>query len=59
MTENRSIRIDSEDWQLREIQEGIQDLDRNMTVSHDSVIKWLESWGKADETMHPLADFTK
>lgn len=45
--------IESEEWQLGEIQAGLAELDAGQVVSHDKVSKWLNSWGKPDEKKAP------
>ena len=45
--------VESEEWQLGEIQGGIAELDFGKTVSHEKVSKWLKSWGKPGETKAP------
>lgn len=45
--------IDSEEWQLGEIQNGIEDLDAGNGVGHEQVSKWLRSWGTEGETKAP------
>lgn len=45
--------IESEEWQLGEIQAGIAELDSGQDVSHEKVTKWLKSWGKTGETKAP------
>lgn len=45
--------LESEEWQLEEIQEGIAEFDTGDGVSHDRVSKWLRSWGKESETKAP------
>ena len=45
--------VEAEDWQLKEIEEGIKELDRGETVSHRKVAKWLASWGKPNEGRPP------
>ena len=45
--------VESEEWQLGEIQNGIDELDSGQTVSHDQTAKWLKSWGNADEAQPP------
>ena len=42
--------VDSEDWQLGELQAGIVELESSQEVSHEKVSKWLNSWGKPGET---------
>jgi predicted transcriptional regulator len=38
--------VDSEEWQLCEMQAGLVELDRAQQVGHEKVAKWLKSWGK-------------
>jgi len=45
--------VDAENWQLAEIEAGLEDLDQGRTVSHDKVSKWLRSWGKKSESKIP------
>ena len=45
--------VESEEWQLGEIQAGIAKLEEGKGVSHEKVSKWLKSWGKRDETKAP------
>lgn len=45
--------VASEEWQLGEVLSGIEELDSGQSVSHDKVAKWLNSWGKKDETKAP------
>jgi predicted transcriptional regulator len=45
--------VDSEEWQLGEIQQGIEELDSGKLVSHESVSKWLSTWGRRGETKAP------
>ena len=42
--------VDSEEWQLGEIEDGIAELDSGQMVSHEKVSKWLKTWGKPGET---------
>jgi predicted transcriptional regulator len=52
MPETPSLRQepeDSDEWQLAEIQAGIDELDRGEWVSHERVSKWMRSWGREDE----------
>jgi predicted transcriptional regulator len=42
-----SAYVESEEWQLRELQAGITELNSGEGISHDKVSKWLGSWGKA------------
>jgi RHH-type rel operon transcriptional repressor/antitoxin RelB len=44
--------VDSEEWQLGEIQAGLAELDRG-GVDHAKVSKWLKSWGKPREGKPP------
>jgi RHH-type transcriptional regulator, rel operon repressor / antitoxin RelB len=45
--------VQSEEWQLGELQAGIAELDSGQAVSHEKVSKWLKSWGKPGETKAP------
>jgi len=45
--------VESEEWQLGELQAAIVELDSGREVRHDKVSKWLKSWGKAGETKAP------
>ena len=45
--------VESEEWQLGELQAGIAELESGKGVSHKKVSKWLKSWGKSDETKAP------
>ena len=48
-----AVYVESEEWQLGEIQAGIAELDAGNDVSHEKVAKWLGSWGKRGETKAP------
>jgi predicted transcriptional regulator len=37
--------VDDQQWQLEEIEAGVQDADAGRVVSHDQVNRWLKSWG--------------
>jgi RHH-type rel operon transcriptional repressor/antitoxin RelB len=45
--------VESEEWQLGEIRAGIADLDAGREVSHEEVVKWLNSWGKKRQLKPP------
>jgi RHH-type transcriptional regulator, rel operon repressor / antitoxin RelB len=45
--------LESEEWQLGELQAGMAELDAEQGVSHEKVAKWLNSWGKRGETKAP------
>lgn len=45
--------VESEEWQLGELQAGIAELESGQKVSHDRVSKWLQSWGRPGETKAP------
>jgi RHH-type rel operon transcriptional repressor/antitoxin RelB len=45
--------VESEEWQLGELQTGIAELDAGHQVGHEKVSKWLKSWGKPGETKAP------
>jgi RHH-type rel operon transcriptional repressor/antitoxin RelB len=45
--------VESEEWQLGEVQAGIVELDSGQEVSHEKVSKWLKSWGKPGGSKAP------
>jgi len=45
--------VESEEWQLGEVQAAIAELDSRQEVNHEKVAKWLRSWGKPGETKAP------
>jgi RHH-type rel operon transcriptional repressor/antitoxin RelB len=45
--------VDSEEWQLGEIQAGLADLDEGRAAAHGKVSKWLKSWSKRSEGKAP------
>lgn len=45
--------VESEAWQLGEVQAGIAELDSGQEASHEKVSRWLKSWGKPGETKAP------
>jgi RHH-type transcriptional regulator, rel operon repressor / antitoxin RelB len=45
--------VESEEWQIGEIQAGIDELNFGQEVSHEKVARWLNSWGKPEETKAP------
>jgi RHH-type transcriptional regulator, rel operon repressor / antitoxin RelB len=45
--------VELEEWQLAEIRAGIAEADAGQYVSHEKVAKWLNSWGKPNETKPP------
>jgi len=45
--------IESEEWQLGELQAGIAEMESGRHVTHEKVSRWLKSWGKPDETKPP------
>ncbi len=45
--------VESEEWQLGELQAGMAELDSGQEISHEKVSKWLKSWGKPSETKAP------
>lgn len=48
-----AVYIESEEWQLGELQAGITELESGKEVSHEKVSRWLRSWGKRGETKAP------
>jgi RHH-type rel operon transcriptional repressor/antitoxin RelB len=45
--------VQTEEWQLGEIQAGLRDLDGGDVVSHEKVATWLKSWGTRSERKPP------
>ena len=45
--------MESEEWQLGEIQAGIAGLQSGREIGHEKVSKWLSSWGKPWESKAP------
>jgi predicted transcriptional regulator len=45
--------VAAEEWQLGEIQAGIEDIESGRQVSHEKVANWLKTWGKPGETSPP------
>ena len=45
--------VESEEWQLGEIQAGISELDSGKTIGHQRVSKWMMSWGKSAKSKPP------
>lgn len=45
--------VEAEDWQLEEIQAGLDEFNRGQSVSHSNVTRWLETWGKKGERRPP------
>lgn len=45
--------VESEEWQLAEIQAGLNQLDVGAVVAHEKVSQWLRSWGKKSERKPP------
>jgi RHH-type transcriptional regulator, rel operon repressor / antitoxin RelB len=44
-----TVYVESEEWQLGEIQTGAAELDSGQEISHAKVSKRLNSWGKRGE----------
>jgi predicted transcriptional regulator len=45
--------VQTEEWQLGEIQAGLRDLARGEVVNHEKVATWLKSWGTRSERKPP------
>jgi RHH-type transcriptional regulator, rel operon repressor / antitoxin RelB len=39
--------VESEEWQLGELQAGIAEIESGQEVSHEKVSKWLKTWAGA------------
>jgi predicted transcriptional regulator len=44
-----------EEWKLKEIQAGLDEVEAEETVSHEKVVDWLRSWGTGNELPPPLS----
>jgi RHH-type rel operon transcriptional repressor/antitoxin RelB len=45
--------VEAEEWQLGEIQKGLDELNAGEGISHEKVSTWLQSWGKTGEMKAP------
>ncbi|PWU06934.1 MAG: CopG family transcriptional regulator [Terriglobia bacterium] len=45
--------VESEEWQLGELQAGVAELDAGKGITHERVEQWLKTWGKPGETKAP------
>jgi RHH-type transcriptional regulator, rel operon repressor / antitoxin RelB len=45
--------VETESWQLDEIQVGVRELDEGRGVGHNDVSAWLRSWGGKRERKAP------
>jgi RHH-type rel operon transcriptional repressor/antitoxin RelB len=45
--------VESEEWQIGEIQAAMAELDEDKSIGHDKVSDWLNSWGKRSEKKAP------
>lgn len=45
--------VESEEWQLGEVQAGIVELESGEEIGHERVAKWLKTWGKPGESKAP------
>lgn len=52
-TEAIAACVETESWQLDEIEAGLDALDEGRTVDHDAVAGWLRSWGGPHERQAP------
>jgi RHH-type transcriptional regulator, rel operon repressor / antitoxin RelB len=45
--------LETQEWQIRAIEEGIKDVEEGRVVSHERVKEWLQSWGTEGEKEMP------
>ena len=45
--------IDLQLWQMSAIEKGLRDSEAGRLVSHEQIVAWVESWGRADELPMP------
>lgn len=48
-----SAYVESETWQLGEIEGAIKEADAGMGIPHERVSEWLNSWGRNNELKAP------
>ncbi len=45
--------VEREAWQIKAVEEGIEDAESNRLVGHREVKKWVESWDTSKESRPP------
>ena len=45
--------VESQEWQLAAIREGLADAERGALIDHDEIEAWVRSWGTDDELPPP------
>jgi len=45
-----AVYVETDEWQRREIAEGIKDLDAGRTVSQEEIVRELDKWGKTHKS---------
>jgi RHH-type rel operon transcriptional repressor/antitoxin RelB len=45
--------LESESWQLGEIEAAMKEADAGMGIPHEQVSEWLNSWGRKNELKAP------
>ena len=45
--------VEDQQWQLAEIEAGLQDADAGRVVLHEEVERWLKSWGRKRKLRPP------
>jgi predicted transcriptional regulator len=45
--------VESQEWQVEQIRQGIRDANEGRVVGHDRVAEWLRSWGTKSEKRPP------
>ena len=48
--------VDDQQWQLAEIESGLQDADAGRFVPHEEVERWLKSWGSKRKLRPPACE---
>ncbi|MBF0379884.1 MAG: hypothetical protein HQL69_02640 [Magnetococcales bacterium] len=41
------------EWQIQQIQKGIEEAEAGKTIPHEKVVQWVESWGSEKELPEP------
>jgi len=45
--------LETQAWQISEIQKGVAEADAGKLVPHDEVETWVDSWGRSREKRRP------
>jgi predicted transcriptional regulator len=48
--------VETQEWQIAAIKEGMRDADAGRTIDHADVAAWVRSWGTDKELPRPTSD---